>query len=149
MNERSIFMKALDQEDPREQQAYILQACGGDSQLRAHVEALLDSHRRGPSPIGAKTYGKESPSTVNLGRLGHREGPKSVGCPETLRKIMASNSQWAQWSPTSRRISAMKRGPIPGVNIAHNTASRGYQRGETGFSARTSRTPDIAPNTLP
>ena len=43
----------------------------------------------------------------------------------------------------------MKRGPIPGVNIATNTASRGYPSGETGVFAQMERTLDIAPNTLP
>ena len=44
---------------------------------------------------------------------------------------------------------AMKRGPIPGVNIAPNTASMGYRTGETGFSAQVGLSLDIAPNTLP
>jgi hypothetical protein len=44
---------------------------------------------------------------------------------------------------------AMKRGPIPGVNIAPNTAFRGYRGGETGLSAQSGQTLAIAPNTLP
>jgi hypothetical protein len=47
-------------------------------------------------------------------------------------------------------LCAMKRGPIPGINIAHNTATRGYQTGEMGErSAPVSRPLNIAPNTLP
>jgi hypothetical protein len=58
-----------------------------------------------------------------------------MGRLETLRKIMAYNS--------------LNRGPIPGVNIARNTASGGYRRGEAGLFAQVDRTLDITPNTLP
>ncbi len=44
----------------------------------------------------------------------------------------------------------MKQGPIPGGNIAHNTASRGYRRGELDDdSAPVNRPLNIAHNTLP
>ena len=44
----------------------------------------------------------------------------------------------------------MKRGPIPGVNMAYNTASRGYQGGElVDDSPLVSRPLNIAHNTLP
>ena len=44
----------------------------------------------------------------------------------------------------------MKQGRIPGVNIAHNTASRGYQGGELDEdSTPVSRPLNIAHNTLP
>jgi serine/threonine protein kinase/tetratricopeptide (TPR) repeat protein len=45
MNERSIFMEALEFDDPREREAHILRACGGDERLRARVEALLRRHQ--------------------------------------------------------------------------------------------------------
>ena len=44
----------------------------------------------------------------------------------------------------------MKQGPIPGVNIAHNTASKGYRRGELDDdSTPVNRPLNIAHNTLP
>ena len=44
----------------------------------------------------------------------------------------------------------MKQGPIPGVNIAHNTASGGYQGGElVDDSPPVIRPLNIAHNTLP
>jgi hypothetical protein len=43
----------------------------------------------------------------------------------------------------------MKRGPISGVNVAPNTASRSYRSGETGLFAQVGRTLNIALNTLP
>jgi serine/threonine protein kinase/Flp pilus assembly protein TadD len=45
MSERSIFMEALEFDDPRERDAHILRACGGDERLRARVEALLRRHQ--------------------------------------------------------------------------------------------------------
>src|SRR4051794_32197552 len=36
----------------------------------------------------------------------------------------------------------MNWGPIPGVNIALNTASRGYRSGETALSGHACRTPE-------
>jgi serine/threonine protein kinase len=45
MNERSIFMEALEFDDPRERQAHVLRACGNDDRLRARVEALLHRHQ--------------------------------------------------------------------------------------------------------
>ena len=45
MTERSIFMEALEFDDPREREAHVLRACGGDECLRARVEALLRRHQ--------------------------------------------------------------------------------------------------------
>src|SRR5262245_36475552 len=44
MNERSIFLDALDQADPTQRSAYLDQACAGDAALRQRVEALLKTH---------------------------------------------------------------------------------------------------------
>jgi serine/threonine protein kinase/tetratricopeptide (TPR) repeat protein len=44
MHERSIFMGALEFDEPVERSAYILRACGGDECLRARIEALLRWH---------------------------------------------------------------------------------------------------------
>ena len=40
MNERSIFMEALDQDTPAKRSAYLEGACGGDAALRQRVDAL-------------------------------------------------------------------------------------------------------------
>jgi eukaryotic-like serine/threonine-protein kinase len=45
MTERSIFMQALEFDDPRGREAHVLRACGGDERLRARVEALLRRHQ--------------------------------------------------------------------------------------------------------
>ncbi len=44
MNERTIFEKAMDLEDPEARAVYITEACGEDEALKARVEALLRSH---------------------------------------------------------------------------------------------------------
>jgi hypothetical protein len=44
MNERSIFMAALEKDDPTERAAFLEEACAGDTKLRQRVEALLGSH---------------------------------------------------------------------------------------------------------
>ena len=49
MNERSIFMAALEQESLPERSAYVDEACGGDAALRQRVEALLASHEQAGS----------------------------------------------------------------------------------------------------
>ncbi len=45
MNERSIFIAALEKDDPSGQAAYLDQACGADVALRQRVERLLQAHR--------------------------------------------------------------------------------------------------------
>jgi WD40 repeat protein/serine/threonine protein kinase/tetratricopeptide (TPR) repeat protein len=44
MNERSIFITALEKEDPAERRAYLEEACRADPALRQHVEKLLRAH---------------------------------------------------------------------------------------------------------
>jgi hypothetical protein len=45
-----------------------------------------------------------TPFARQLGRVRPAKMEESAGCLKILRKIMASNSQWAQCSSTSRRI---------------------------------------------
>ncbi len=52
MNERVIFMEALDRETLAERSAYLDEACGGDTALRQRVEALLTSHEQAGSFLG-------------------------------------------------------------------------------------------------
>ncbi|MCI0358499.1 MAG: protein kinase [Planctomycetaceae bacterium] len=49
MNERSIFMAALEKSSLDERSAFLDAACGGDAALRQRVEALLNSHVDGGS----------------------------------------------------------------------------------------------------
>jgi eukaryotic-like serine/threonine-protein kinase len=60
MNERTLFLEALEQDDPAKRSAYLEAACAGDSALRFRVEALLKSHEGAGSFLGeacARTTG--------------------------------------------------------------------------------------------
>jgi WD40 repeat protein/serine/threonine protein kinase len=68
-SERSIFLAAIEKESPAERAAYLAEACGGDTSLRAEVEALLAAHGRlGEMPA-------ESEATVDEST---QEGPGTV-----------------------------------------------------------------------
>ncbi len=60
MNERSIFIAALEKDDPTERAAYLEEACAGDVLLRARIERLLKAREpadgfleRGPAAVDA------------------------------------------------------------------------------------------------
>src|SRR6516165_9383395 len=46
MDERTIFLGALDEEDPASRRAYLDAACAGNPALRQRIEALLRSHEQ-------------------------------------------------------------------------------------------------------
>jgi serine/threonine protein kinase len=46
MNERTVFVTALEKANPAERTAYLDEACGGDTLLRSRIEVLLRSHER-------------------------------------------------------------------------------------------------------
>src|SRR5688500_17881576 len=52
MNERSIFLAAVDLDNPQERAAYLERACAGDEPLRAQIEELLAAHERPGSFMG-------------------------------------------------------------------------------------------------
>ena len=66
MNERSIFMTALEKDSPEERSTYLDEACGGDTVLRHRVEALLRSHEQAGAFLG-----KPAPERLSEG-LGFR-----------------------------------------------------------------------------
>src|SRR5437870_2567370 len=74
MNERDIFIAALQKEDLAEQQAYVEEACRGDDSLRQGVQALLQAHGRAGSFLAAPPAAKPAP-TVDAGIT---EGPGTV-----------------------------------------------------------------------
>ena len=61
MNERSIFLEALDKDAPAQRRAYLDEACGADAVLRQRLEALLTSHEHAGSFLG-----KPAPSKVTF-----------------------------------------------------------------------------------
>jgi WD40 repeat protein/serine/threonine protein kinase len=47
INEESVFVEALEIQDPRERAVYLDRACGGNSALRKNVESLLKAYNAG------------------------------------------------------------------------------------------------------
>ena len=44
MNERSIFLAAVEIDDPLQREAYVARACGSDATLRNQIKELLAAH---------------------------------------------------------------------------------------------------------
>src|SRR5215831_14437508 len=69
MTEETIFHEALAKADPQERAAYLDQACAGQPELRAAVEALLAAHAASghplDQPVGAQAAisGEHAPAT--------------------------------------------------------------------------------------
>ena len=68
MSERSIFMEALEFDNPRERAAFLDQACAGDEALRQRIERLLRRHQQPDSLLDAPaaevgTVGRPTPAT--------------------------------------------------------------------------------------
>ena len=74
MNEEDIFSNAIEKKTPEERAAYLNEACAGQAELRAHVEALLDAHENPDSflssPVG------DPPQTIDYSPV--NEGPGAV-----------------------------------------------------------------------
>ncbi|MBS0260662.1 MAG: protein kinase, partial [Planctomycetes bacterium] len=63
MNERDIFLSALEITDRAERAAYVAQACGANAQLRTQVDELLQAHDRNSQfletpAVGTDSYGQ-------------------------------------------------------------------------------------------
>src|SRR5262245_65701694 len=56
MTERSIFLAALEYDDPSERSAYLDRACAGEPALRAGVEQLLTAHEQSGSFLGRPAH---------------------------------------------------------------------------------------------
>src|SRR5688500_7282413 len=108
MNERAVFIEALDRDTPADRAAYLDGACAGDPALRERVEALLRSHEEAgefpgklaPQRLADEFAARESDDTRtapaadgdagleflepsekpgSIGRLGHYEVREVVG----------------------------------------------------------------------
>jgi eukaryotic-like serine/threonine-protein kinase len=80
MNERDIFMVALEREAPADRRTYVAEACQGDEELRQGVEALLAAHERAGGFLASSPVG--TPATFD-GPPVH-EGPGTVIGPYKL-----------------------------------------------------------------
>ncbi len=77
MTERSIFLAALDRDDPAERATYLEQACAGDVELRRRIESLLEAHNEPGEFLEPPAIGD---ATAQLGDDGpdDRPAPRSV-----------------------------------------------------------------------
>jgi serine/threonine protein kinase len=61
MNEREIFEKAIEIQNPAQRQAFLDQACGGDATLRAQLDQLLASHQQASQFLNVPLVDQLSP----------------------------------------------------------------------------------------
>lgn len=64
MNERDIFIEALDRTSPDERRSWLDQACGNDPDLRSRVELLLRAHDDAGSMLDHPVLGDRSAKTI-------------------------------------------------------------------------------------
>jgi serine/threonine protein kinase/tetratricopeptide (TPR) repeat protein len=107
MNERSIFMEALDFEEPRERSAYIDRACGGDECLRARVEVLLRRHHANDKLVLDRMPAIDPTATEDMPRPAEEPG-NSIG-PYKLREQIGEGGMGVvyvaeQTQPVRRKV---------------------------------------------
>ena len=79
MNERSIFLNALDRDDPAARAAYLDAACAGRPDLRKRVEELLQSHHEAGTFLNVPAMEQVVAAEKSLGFLGPPREPDSLG----------------------------------------------------------------------
>jgi serine/threonine protein kinase/tetratricopeptide (TPR) repeat protein len=105
MSERSIFVAALEKDDPAERAAYLDQACAGDPALRQRLERLLLAHQPADSFLEAPAA--ELGATAAAPPL--TEGPETrIGAYKLLQQIgeggMGTVFMAEQTEPVQRRV---------------------------------------------
>jgi serine/threonine protein kinase len=92
MSERSIFLAALEIDNPAERTVYLERACAGDPALRAQVEQLLKAHDQ-PGPF------MERPAAAELATVEGpaRERPGTVIGPYKLLEQIGEGGMGAVW----------------------------------------------------
>src|SRR5262245_37068836 len=81
-----IFAEALTKADAAARSAYLDQACGGDTALRARVEALLGAHDATGNFLRLPEGGGGGPATSASGPLSQRPGSR-IGRYKLLEQI--------------------------------------------------------------
>jgi WD40 repeat protein/serine/threonine protein kinase len=84
MQEQSIFIEALEKENPADQAAFLDQACAGDSALRQRIARLLERHRQGGDFLESPAAGELA--TVDKPSMNERPGT-AIGPYKLLEQI--------------------------------------------------------------
>jgi serine/threonine protein kinase len=131
MSERTVFLEALGYGTPAERLAYLEQACAGDPDLRARVEALLRSHgQAGNLPEPAVTVDR-SPDLPETAPPRAGEGPGGRVGPYRLLQNLGEGGMGAvylaeQEEPVRRRVAlkVIKPGMDSALVLARFEAER-------------------------
>jgi tetratricopeptide (TPR) repeat protein/tRNA A-37 threonylcarbamoyl transferase component Bud32 len=122
MNERDVFIEALQRSDPAERAAYLEQACGSDEALRRRIERLLEGYaeagaslQESAPPHAARERSPVEPTTDRgsgsdpiPGGTGTEPDPRRPGKPgradvkgSSGDRTMTLTSDGGGWSPGS------------------------------------------------
>jgi serine/threonine protein kinase/tetratricopeptide (TPR) repeat protein len=74
MQEQSIFIEALEREDPAEREAFLDRVCAGDAELRLRVGRLLQRHVQGGSFLESPAVAPDPFATVDESSVTERPG---------------------------------------------------------------------------
>jgi serine/threonine protein kinase/Flp pilus assembly protein TadD len=118
MQEQSLFIEALEREEPAERAAFLDRACAGDPALRQRIERLLQRHQQAdcflerpavaPAPTGAYTQsGTEEPARGDQPE--NRAGPGTVIGPYKLLQQLGEGGMGTvfmaeQTEPVQRKV---------------------------------------------
>jgi serine/threonine protein kinase/tetratricopeptide (TPR) repeat protein len=138
MNEREVFIAALQIDDPAARAAYLDQACGGDNELRKRLDVLLIAQGGSSSPIdmhrdagGPSDPAADDDSTVSARHPAIAEGPGTVIGPYKLLQKIGEGGMGAvfmaeQEKPVRRKVAlkVIKPGMDTGLVVARFEAER-------------------------
>ncbi|MEO8164524.1 MAG: serine/threonine-protein kinase, partial [Betaproteobacteria bacterium] len=102
MNERELFEGALEISDPVERRTYLDKSCGGDTALRARIEALLASHENASQFLNV-------PVAEQLGTPAPDDGLSTVDMPWKRRAEVDDDE-----APTAPDLSFLQSSAKPG-----------------------------------
>src|SRR5262245_15711184 len=74
---QAVFLTAAEISDPADRAKFLDEACGGDAELRARVEALLHSHDQPDSLLDHPAVAPHDPNSAATRTVGHESGART------------------------------------------------------------------------